>query len=355
MPGLIERVIAEGNPLIEQQDGQTCKVTFVWQGADLVPMLMGDFTGWSFNPVALEQVEPGVWTYSLDLPNDAFAEYAFFLKPDIEERYLDPFNVRKVWNGVNAYNNYFSGPAYTPTPLTRRGAGVKRGSVSEHFVPTDRFLGDSHRQILLYQPPTDQPVPLIVVWDGADYLARAYLNVIVDNLIAEGSIRPIALAFLYNGNSSRFVEYIQNDGSLFFALEKVLPFARERLNLIDEREQPGIHGILGASMGGLMALFGGVRCPQVFGHVLSQSGAFWVDDPRYEMLIFNLIKQNPVQPIQIWQDVGRLEGLLEGNRQMNALLKEKGYNVSYTEYNGGHNYTMWSNYVGQGLKFLYGL
>lgn len=354
MSSLIERARAEGTPLIEQGDNQTCKVTFVWQGAAPVPQLVGDFTDWRLSPVALEEVAPEVWAYSIELPDDAFVEYAFSLKPDIEERYLDPFNLRKVWNGVNAYSNYFGGPAYTPTPITRRGAGVKRGAISEHFIKTGRFLGDSHRQVLLYHPPTDEPVPLVVVWDGADYLARAQLNIIVDNLIADGSIRPIALALIYNGDSSRFVEYIQNEASLFFALEKVLPFARERINLIDEKAQPGIHGILGASMGGLMALFGGIRYPQVFGHVLSQSGAFWVHEPNYPMLIFDLIRQSPVQPIQIWQDVGRLEGLLKGNRQMHALLQEKGYNVTYTEYNGGHNYTTWANYVGQGLKLLYG-
>ncbi len=354
MSGLIERAIAEGTPLIDRGEGHTCKVIFVWQGVAPIPQLIGDFTNWQPGQAILEEVEPEVWAYSLDLPDDVFAEYAFVLTPDIEERYLDPFNLRKVWNGITAYNNYFGGPAYTPTPLIRRGAGVKRGTVSEHFIPTDGFLGDSHRQVMLYRPPTDEPVPLVVVWDGADYLARAQLNVIVDNLIAEGSIRPVALALLYNGKSSRTVEYMQNEASLYFVLAKVLPFARQTLNLIDEQAQPGIHGLLGASMGGLMALFGGLRLPQVFGHVLSQSGGFWIDDPRASMLIFDLVLQTPTQPIQIWQDVGRLESFLEGNRRMYALLQEKGYKVDYAEYNGGHNFTMWANSVGQGLKRLYG-
>lgn len=353
MPNLAERIKTEGTPLFDPVDDQTVKVTFVWQGADPVPKLMGDFNGWNPNLVTLEEVEPEIWAYSLDLPADAYVEYSFFLKPDIEERYPDPFNPRKIWNGVNGYNNYFGGPAYTPTPLTRRGPGVKRGTLSEHFVETAPFLGDSHRQVVLYRPPlqTDQAVPLVVVWDGPDYLHRANLNAIIDNLIAEGSIRPVALAFIANGGSSRFVEYAQGEAALFFALEKVFPLARQEINLLDES---GAHGILGASMGGLMALYGGLRYPKIFGHVLSQSGAFWVDDPAYEMLIIQLVRQLPTQPLKIWQDVGKLEGLLDGNRVMNALLNEKGYNVRYTEYNGGHNYTMWANYVAHGLKFLYG-
>ena len=40
---------------------------------------------------------------------------------------------------------------------------------------------------------------------------------------------------------------------------------------------------------------------------------------------------------------GSLEWLLEGNRQMYALLKEKKYRVKYREFSGGHNFTAWRN------------
>ena len=40
------------------------------------------------------------------------------------------------------------------------------------------------RTVYLYHPPVETPVPLLFVYDGYDYLHRARLNVIVDNLIA---------------------------------------------------------------------------------------------------------------------------------------------------------------------------
>jgi enterochelin esterase-like enzyme len=59
----------------------------------------------------------------------------------------------------------------------------------------------------------------------------------------------------------RSLEYTCNDLSLGFVLESVLPFARQNLDLIDINRHPGAFGVLGASMGGLMALYAGLRLP----------------------------------------------------------------------------------------------
>ena len=39
---------------------------------------------------------------------------------------------------------------------------------------------------------------------------------------------------------------------------------------------------------------------------------------------------------------------------MHELLVEKGYDVVYEEYNGGHNYPSWRDGVGEGLEALFG-
>ncbi len=255
---------------------------------------------------------------------------------------------------MSSVNNYFTMPEYQAPDLIRRQPGVARGAISEHWLETGIFTGDTHRKVYLYHPPVDEPTPLLVVWDGGDYLQRGSLNAIVDNLIAARRIRPISMALIDNGQGARFSEYMQNEATVGMLTQLVLPFAAEHLNLIDAAEQPGIHGVLGSSMGGLMALYTGLRAPAFFGHVVCQSGAFWFRDPRYDMLIVDYIKYNPRQPITVWQDVGTLEMLLDGNRTLNALLKEKGYAVTYREFSGGHNHTMWSDNTWRGLEAVYG-
>ena len=60
------------------------------------------------------------------------------------------------------------------------------------------------------------------------------------------------------------------ESTLLFVAAQVLPLARAHLNLLDPAKHPGAYGVLGASMGGLMALYTGLRLPRIFGHVLSQ-------------------------------------------------------------------------------------
>jgi enterochelin esterase family protein len=54
-------------------------------------------------------------------------------------------------------------------------------------------------------------------------------------------------------------------------------------------------------------------------------------------------------------DVGQYDfpTLLAANRRMYKLLSKKGYQVSYQEYNGGHNYTAWRNDFWRGLEYLF--
>jgi enterochelin esterase-like enzyme len=331
-----------GNPVIEAE-----VATIIWRGAS-PPRVIDDNHNWDDSPQKMLPAGSGLWFYSIPLPLDAYFEYAF-INPKTGERILDPLNPRRVWNGINAYNHYFYMPQGKPSPLIHSSKGIARGKVTKHVLSTREFTASANRTVYLYRPPVEAPVPLLFVYDGSDYLHRAKLNVIVDNLIAEKRIRPFAMAIVQNGGAARTVEYSCAESTLGLLMECVLPLAKEQLNL--EPIKNGNYGIMGASLGGSMALFTALRLPQVFRKVLSQSGAFIA--PDYQFVVVDLVRYAPRPDIEIWMDVGRFEWLLEGNRQMVALLKEKKYLVKYSEFPGGHNYTAWRNDVWQGLESLY--
>ena len=268
------------------------------------------------------------------------------------ERIPDPFNPRTCPNGFGDTNQYFYMRDAAPSPLTRRQRGIPKGALTRHELTTGELLVGRRRTVNLYQPPTDEPCPLLVVFDGQDYVRRGKLIQIVDNLIAQQRIRPIALALIYHGGKARLQEYACIDATLGFLDYAVLPLARKQLNLMDVGEAPGGYAVLGASMGGLMALYAGLCMPDIFGQVLSQSGAFRLS--RYEMMVMDLVRYFPVQPMNIWMDVGRFEHLLTANRELHALLVDRGYRVSYREYPGGHNYTSWRDDIWRGLEHLFG-
>jgi enterochelin esterase family protein len=351
---LHQRLEAEGNPLI---DGK--KVTFLWAG-EKAPYLIDDLHNWEQNPQSLQRIDTDpsdgsgqrMWAYSFDLPSDAYLEYVF-LDLETNERLRDPHNKRRIWNGVNGYNHFFYMPDAAPTPLVRRKKGVPRGALTKHRLSTWMMSQEGKRIVHLYQPPTDGPVPLLVVYDGNDYLQRGKLAIMVDNLIAEKRIRPLAMIFLQNGGPRRFVEYACSEATLAWLDHDVLPLAHERLDLLDIKENPGAYGMLGASMGGLMALYTGLRMPEVFGKVLSQSGAFHFE--QFDTVTVEMVQHFPKRDLRIWMDAGKFDFLLESNQGMYKLLNSKGYDVSYREFTGAHCYTAWRNDIWHGLETLFGM
>lgn len=345
MHPLLERARHAGTPLF---DGDSA--LFLWLG-EHQPALIGDFNNWSSerSPTFVE-IEPGLWTARLALPRDAYAEYAFRVDG---QHLVDPLNPRDKTNPFGGHNSILHMPAFEPTPLTRRAKGVPRGILTRHTLAPSIFSSDTPRTVELYQPPTDAPVPLLVAFDGPDYQHQAHIVPMVENLMAQGRMRPTALALVPNGGGARFTEYACSDSTVAFLLREVLPLAREHLNLIDFCEVPGAHSVMGASMGGLIAFYAAMRAPEVFGRVLCQSGSFGLTMGDFDTVALDLVRYLPTRDITIWMDCGIWELLLPSNRAMHALLKERGYDVTYREHNGGHNYMAWRNDVWRGLEHLF--
>lgn len=340
---LLEHAQKYGAPIIDENTA-----TFIWQGKR-PPRLMGDFTLWhQGSPVEMKAAGPDLWTYTLELPTDAYIEYVY---RDGDQRFLDPLNKYVVPNGMGKINNYFGMPQYRPTELARRKRGAPKGKTVRQVLKTEGFLSSPERVAYFYQPPVDGPVPLVVVWDGFDYLRRARLPVIVDNLVLQKRIRPVALAMVQNGGLARLQEYSCSDVTLGFLQSVVLPTAQKLLNLSQET---GSYGVMGASMGGLMALYTGYRLPEIFGKVLSQSGAFTVI--TQDTVIYDLIQNGIKKPLRIWMDIGKYDfgSLTRANPRMLEILRGRGYDVTYREYPAGHNYPAWRDNVWRGLEHLFG-
>lgn len=341
---LIERARKEQTPII---DGE--QATFLWEGKT-PPVIVGDFSDWEEDEgIEFTPVEPNLWAARLSLPPDAYVEYAFLKKG---KRVPDPYNSRTVQNGLGNRNHYFYMPASPISLFSRRIRGIPNGKVREFNLPTDGLLVGKKRKVFLYFPPVEGPYPLLVVFDGQDYLRRARLPKILDNLIGLEKIRPVGMAMVESLGDSRTVEYACSEATTAFTIERVLPLAGNELDLQEDQNNQPENGVLGASMGGLMALFTALRAPHLFGKVLSQSGAF--SHVLEESVIYDLVKYSEGErDLKVWMDVGKMESLLAANRRMRDLLMERGFLAGYREYSGGHNYTSWMNDIWHGLETLF--
>lgn len=351
---LIARARRVGAPLI---DGN--QVTFVWRGKR-APQLMGDFNAWAgstqrqnHEPLNLIPHAPGVWKLTLEFPQNAYIEYSFITP---RGRVNDPLNARTTPNGFGASNNYFYMPGVEPTPYAEKRPGIARGRVTTHTVTAPGMVVGNTRKIHLYAPPAQGPVPLLVAFDGQDYLKRARLPLLLDNLIADKKIPPVAAAMLESaalaGGSARMAEYAMNELTLLLLLQQVLPLAQNNLKLLSWKQAPGAHAVLGASMGGLMAVFTALRAPQVFGTAVSQAAPFDLYNTR--SFVFDLTALPMPHKPRVHLDAGRIDVVLQSNRRLSKHLRAQNFSVEYREYYAAHNWPAWRNALPGALIWTFG-
>ncbi len=352
---LLERAQAGGNPVM---DGNTA--TFVWEGEE-APFVLGDFNSWGYegeDSIHMTQIVPEVWTKTVTVPRDAYIEYLFTADPeDDEARFPDPLNPNLVDNGMEDLNNFFYMPEAVLSPIVRTGHSLPQGTLTRHVIQDKLFLAGGERDVWLYQPiTTSEPTPLLVVYDGAQYLKYIEITRIVDLLIGEKRIPPLALAMIDSGEEMRIVEYMAGDAMLKVVIEDLLPLAKDKLNLLDIETHPGAFGVCGASMGGLMAYYTALRYPHIFGRAICQSSSLYLfhDDPHSPLkALLNMI--DPTEyPLKFWFDIGNFEFKPHIQKETAGMLNKRGFDATFQPFSGGHNNTSWQRILDRALITLFG-
>ena len=144
-----------------------------------------------------------------------------------------------------------------------------------------------------------------------------------------------------------------------FLTTELLPWVQEHYHVTVD---PARTVVAGSSYGGLAAAFAGLRRPDVFGNILSQSGSFWwkpESESDWEW-ITRQFDQSPRLPLRAHLDIGLFEteavpggpSQLESNRHLRDVLLSKGYSLHYTEFCGGHDTICWQGTLANGLLAL---
>jgi enterochelin esterase family protein len=258
-------------------------------------------------------------------------------------------------------------PDAAAEPWSRPTPGVPRGALLQAGVRTAAWGG--RRRVGVYRPAGARhaPVALLVVFDG--YLSRTVLSMptTLDNLIAAGRVPPtLALFVSASSGRRRFRELRPAAATRHFVIRELLPWARRRWPITDD---PRRRVVAGSSLGGLAATYLGLVASDAFGGVLAQSGSFWWPAPsdtapgKDPQWLSRAYAERPALPVRFYLDVGdrettaRLgEGLdqLTVNRRFRDVLVERGYEVTYAEYVGAHDYVNWRRTVADGLLALLG-
>jgi enterochelin esterase-like enzyme len=219
----------------------------------------------------------------------------------------------------------------------------------------------NERRVLVYTPPGFRPngpvYPLVVMFDAEAALSSLGIPIVLDELIATRRIPPVAALLV--GNANRGKELSANPAFADFVALDLVPWVRRSYHTTND---PRLTVVAGVSLGGLAAAFAAARHPAVYGNVLSQSGSYWwaPDDVDEGEALPRDYATHPKLPLRFWMEAGTFESgssvrgshLLGANRHMRDVLLARGYQVSYREFAGGHDYFNWRGTIGDGLIAL---
>ena len=257
-------------------------------------------------------------------------------------------------------------PGALPQPWYEKRAGVPRYSLIEEKIKSVAL--NSERRVLVYTPPgyskEHASYQTVYLTDGEDPDGLVFASWTFENLLADGKIPPVVVVRLANPDRpTRGKDLACNDAFLSYLNDEVVPFVRKKYNTSPD---PSRTVIGGDSLGGVNASCAGLRHSETFGLVLSQSGAYQYPFTEADHADTNWLVQQFIAtkklPLRFYMDAGTNEvgpenqgyGLLLSNRHLRDVLKAKGYDVYYQEFEGDHEFINWRGTLADGLIVLLG-
>jgi enterochelin esterase family protein len=391
-------------PLVEPVagDARASWITFLWRGdatTRRVGVLGGPATGdYAARLTRLKGTD--LWYRTDRIPSDSRLVYRFLIDlPDTFPR--DPAAEDRLWKAHPPRNDPLN-PHPLPTggslaelpdapaqPWLQRLPGVPNHvadwlekaladrEIREYTVRSE-FL-KQERTYAVYTPPgygpeaaaaaaAGEPCGLLVLFDGngcRQTKGNTFpVGVILDNLILAKKVRPLVAVFVYQ-TERRDRELSCSEAFADFVALELVPAVRARFRVSAD---PSRATVAGMSLGGLMSAYCGFRHPDVFGNVLSMSGSYqWFPgafegtappDAEPGWLTRQFVTA-PRLPLRFYLTAGRFEhfypfSLLAENRRIRDVLRARGYDVNYSEFNGGHDPVCWRGPFVDGLVALAG-
>jgi enterochelin esterase-like enzyme len=378
VPEFWTSVFQTGTPLVETIPDQKgfSLVTFLWRGdkGTRNVVIFDGVAGFDAKDQMLPLAGTDVWYKTYRVRNDA--RFAYSLSPNdslqsinnikdekqmqrrlamLQADPLNPHQCPATFGAHDAQYSYVELPDAPPLVWESSTVGIPRGRVEETSIHS--ALLRKEKRVWVYTPAASvragEHYPLVVLFDGDRNVL--WIPKVLDVLIAQRKI-PATMVVMTDQSlsSERGSELACNPQFTDFLAQELVPWSRDRYHTT---VQPERVVVAGSSLGGLAAVFAGLRHPEVFGNALSLSGSFWwkpQGDPDGEWLKRH-VDASRTLPVRFYLEVGLMEDdrmQVEPNHRMRDLLASKGYSFHYSEYNGGHSFLNWSQGFADGLRYF---
>ena len=404
-----KEVKARGTPLTEAygSDGKYQLVTFLWRGKNDTRNVLAIGSFWGVGAPAAYSMhripDSDVWYLTLKLPSGA--RFTYQLSPNdpltsdgprtaqrVATRQADPLSLNPLSAcppNVSKFSctSVAELPGAVPQPWLVTKPGIAEGRVEKQTIKSAILKID--RPFSVYTPPNykadGSPNALLILFDGEDLAEDPYPVTTINNLIAAGKIPPTVAIFVNNIPRRRLVDLVGSDEFADFMAKELVPWIRSHYNVTKDAKKTVVTGY---SAGGLASTYVALRHSEVFGNVLSRSGAFWWspehnggicgarcpdsggrggDGSRDATTEGNfMVKEflaSPKLPLRFYLAAGTFEvdtnggggEILESTRNLRDVLRAKGNEVHYQQFVGGHDGLSWRGALADGLINLLGV
>jgi enterochelin esterase-like enzyme len=298
--------------------------------------IVGDWNGWQHGKDKMERLHKDASIFYLKREFPIDARFAYRFQFEGEDSFNDPGNPfieREVFGANTAVRmSAYALPAYAAEPA----AEIPRGKIREFTItggPKSEFHG---RTVSVYIPAETtrlSKLAVLYVHDGMEMIEIGKFTTVLDNLFyAKPHLARCIVVFVPPVERER--EYLMNARFARWFAHHVVPTVEARLKVSPKAHQ---RGTVGASLGGLLSAQLGLLFPNVFGKIIAQSPAFWVQS---ESIVKHFAKIRKL-PLDWYIHTGRVHDALEGSLSMLNVLQDKGYTVVYRETNESHNWANW--------------
>ena len=334
-------------PVVSPEVGADNRVTFRFRDPNAKEVLLAREGA---QPVAMQKGEEGVWSVTTDPLEPDFYGYSFVADG---VHLIDPSNHLMKPNLLGPQSVvHVPGPASLPWEVN----DVPHGVIHHHFYHS-AIVGDN-RDYYVYTPPGyasngQESYPTLYLLhgfsdDASAWTAVGYANVILDNLIAQGKVKPMIVVMplgygapeivsqgvasfrdpsLRQRNYQRFREALVNE---------VLPQVEASYRVVKDRNSRAIAGL---SMGGAESLLTGLNTLNDFAWIGAFSSGGVPDD--FQTDFPGLDSSVNAQLRLLWIACGTEDRLIEMNRKFRDWLKSKGIQHTDIETPGAHAWMVW--------------
>ncbi|MHC8950341.1 esterase [Sphingobacterium hungaricum] len=350
------------SPVIDQQD----QVTFNLFAPEAKEVFVQG--NWNDKKQEMKKVD-GVWTLTTDALKSDLYLYSFIVD---QVKIQDPLNIYQM-RDVNTNFSYFitggdQSKAYKIND-------VAHGTVSKRWYASPT-LGTT-RRMTVYTPPNYEegkqkyPVSYLLHGMGGDEEAWETLGratQILDNLIAEGKVKPM-IVVMPNGHTSNQAAPGESAKGLY-PVEFMLPdvgtsdMERSFIDIIQfvesnyrVKKEKASRAIAGLSMGGSHTLFISSYLNNYFDYVGLFSAAFRLrannESPVYTEFESNLERQKKNGYKLYWIGMGKTDFLYKIGEDYRKKLDAIQMPYTYRESEGGHTWSNWRLYLTEFLPQLF--